>query len=308
MAGRNRPTPISLLALVSAVAFGCAAPFPSLPATTATLPPPAPVTPTAEPSPTLAASLAHYSADGFAIEYPADWMTIAENEFAPADHVFVVLGHGEWQNGCMNNDDVTVCTGTVLTPEPGEVLVSLSSRAMGPADPIYGPPPFESTFTDSGLAVSSSDAGQYTRATVYLPGRRQLEIDVRYGGPPTDGNREEVRRVIDSITYRHSRVPPQMRTWNETPDSDCDATLQGRLGRGAFGLSVMPVDSTFLFASWPAGWTAAIGTDGRAELLDSDGRLVAREWDEISMAGHETRTDEFRVCRSTVTVVRPFPD
>jgi len=64
-----------------------------------------------------------------------------------------------------------------------------------------------------------------------------------------------------------------------------DALIGGTIVRAAAtGLGLRSSDGTLTAVEWPFGSTARI-VDGKVELLDETGAVVAREGDEITVGG-----------------------
>ncbi len=256
---------------------------------------------TAQPS---EGALAHYAGDT-SFDYPAEWRVIAENDIRIGQITYVVVGTGEWRSGC----NLSECTGAdVFVADPGELVAHFSSTYSGPADPVYSTPPLDARQLPSGLAATIEDGAQTTLATVFIPGRRALTVDVRYGGEPSDSRRVAVHRMIDSIAAG-GQSPANIRTAaSSTSSVDCvDRTIQGQLARGDLGgLNIALPAFSWAAVEWPHGWTASMGEDRRVELFDELGEYVAREWDDVEVGGRGD-SNEFVACADAVSVVQPFP-
>ena len=82
-----------------------------------------------------------------------------------------------------------------------------------------------------------------------------------------------------------SSAPFAIRTPAEQPQACMDALIGGTIIRAAAtGLGLRSADGTLTAVEWPFGYTARIA-NGKVELLDETGQVVAREGDDISVGG-----------------------
>lgn len=81
-------------------------------------------------------------------------------------------------------------------------------------------------------------------------------------------------------------LPPfAIRTAAQQPQACMDALLGGKLMRNAMsGLGVTSADGQANVVEWPFRYSARTN-NGRIELLDETGAVVAREGDEITLGG-----------------------
>lgn len=292
------------------LAVACAAPVPSgSPSVAPTSAPPTTTAPTDAPataSATAATELTHFSGGDNEFDYPSDWRVIAESDIRIGQITYVVVGTGDWRSGCSGFDN---CTGEdVFVADPGELVAHFSSFYSGPAHRTFETPPSDALQLPSGLAATVEDGPQRTLATIYIPGRRAMTVDVRYGGAPSDADRAAVHRMIDS-TAAGGQAPANIRTATSSITSaDCvDRTFRGQLARGDLGgLNIAPPGFSWATVLWPHGWTARLGDDNRVELFDGQGAFVAREWDEVEIGGRGDSND-FQACDGAVSVIQPFP-
>ena len=291
------------------VAAACASPLPTLPPESPTESASATVA-TSTATPATTAPLAHWSDSGFAFDYPADWQIVKEGGLNNAiDFTLVVVGTGDWKRGCVSEGGGTSCSDNILLADPGEVIAEFSVRGHGPAAAVFDPPPFDSLRTNSNLPLTVTDDLLTTKATVYVAGRSPLHVNVMYGLNPTDGDREAVHRVLQSVTFTGETSSATLLTWHERDSARCDSSFVGRLGRGNFGgLNLLSPENGAALPHWPDDWSGSIRADGRVDLRDANQTLVAREWDEVSVAGRDDRTGGFRVCGDMVRRVASFPD
>jgi hypothetical protein len=287
---------------------GCASsiqPVLPTPTQTTTITPP----PTPTPSSTAnSLTLVHYSDNGISFDYPSDWPVITQGLFNGADWIPIVLGTGEWDEGC--NADGS-CGQPLFTLDDDEFVVQLSYQHHGPAAFVYQLPPFDALALDGGLVAAIDDGFRSTRAHFYEPGRDGFVLDVRLGGEPAEALRAAIRAVVESFARRPAAGPPQLEYWDS---ASIDAVrcerreIRGRLGRGdVLGLSVLEVDGRPVRVNWPVGWTARVGEASRTELLSEEGAVIAREWDEVVLGGRRPFDSQFNACPEAVTVTREFP-
>ena len=310
MGGRAAGRLASVWLLLCALSSGCASPIPTIrPERTASPPKATATNGTAGPTPTSQLT-AHYGDGDLAFDYPADWPVLEARGLADGlNFTIVALGFGEWEPGCVSVGNSTSCHPNTLSAEPGKLVVEFLVRGHGPAAFIHDPPPFDAPATYSGLPVVFDDQPELTTATVYLPGRSPLMVRAVFGVGIADTNRAAVHHMVETISNAGQAAVQALNTWRQIDDARCQSTFVGRLGRGDFGgLNMVggPEYSTVI-AAWPDRWSASLGSDGRADLKDADGALVAREWDEVTVIGYEDNSQDFRVCEPVV-VSRSFPD
>jgi hypothetical protein len=304
------------LFLATSLLLGCGAPLPSISfapsSAVASRAPASPhTTPRATPSqtPSSATLLTHFSEDGLSFDYPAEWPVIAEREFSGVNWVPIVVGTGEWSNGCESSGSGTVCTGSEFALDPGEVILELSSQIMGPAEAVFDVPSFGARLVDGGLAVDVAEVLNGARAAVHVPGRRGFVLNLKFGGPVTDSDRAIIDGVIGSLEFAGAVSQGSLRNWapGSMGSGGCSrAEIQGRIGRGDLGFNLIDADLAWTQIVWPPGWVARLTDSKRVEVLDNNLVAVAREWDEVALGGRGER-NEFRVCPEAVTVVRAFP-
>lgn len=285
MIGRSRRL-VLLIALVAA----CTSPVPTF-------------TPSAPPATAIA--LAAYEGDDLSFEYPAEWRVIAERDMRIGQYTYVVVGTGDWQSGTQHSTQVNADAWTV---DPGELVAHLSYFYSGPASTVFQTPPFDARVLESGLAATIEDGPRSTLATLFVPGHREITVDVRYGGEPTDLQRSAVHRMIDSMDAMADSDGFNLKTGTPPSGPGCSTTaFQGTLARGDLGgLNLALPDFAWVWVSWPEGWTARVREDRRVELFDRNGAHVAREWDEVDVGGSGD-SNEFQSCPDAVSVIRAFP-
>ena len=174
--------------------------------------------------------------------------------------------------------------GEAAVADAGELVVTVSYFYSGPAMPAYEVPPFDAMTLDSGLAAIS----QVPSATVYVPGHRALDVDMGVGGVPSVDQLAAFDRLIETIDL-DERAPAHLLT-NEfgVDDTPCRITdiVTGRLARGDVGGPTLPLgDGSWITLLWPRNWRARLDDDHRLVVIDDSGQAVAREWDEVELAG-----------------------
>ncbi|HYI21316.1 MAG TPA: hypothetical protein VEX62_01650 [Candidatus Limnocylindrales bacterium] len=294
-------------------------------ACTASLPAPSLLTPSALPSspattspsesvappPTGSASPAiEFYDDGYlSFEYPAEWPIIATRVFNGVAFTPIVLGTGEWDDGCEPFGSNGIhCSGSELIADPGELVAEFWTQGHGPASLVYELPSFESYMIEGGAAVDRSTGPTFTNATVFPPGRLPYEMRVRYGSPMTEAERETIEMIIGSVRFGSDDRQFSLSSWDSTSlgSRACTRTvLRGQIGRGDFP-SLNLGGTAYAALSWPRSWTSRLPEGGRVEILDESGDVVAREWDEVEIGGRGD-ANEFKVCADAVRVVRAFP-
>jgi len=249
------------------------------------------------------------AAHGFSFEYPSSWEVIANEVIAGVDLTWVV-GTGSWEDGCESTGSMTTCSGPVMDAGADEVVMEFSLQFSGPYTPIFDPPPFETTVLPSGAVAVLPVSGAIGGATIYAPGREALRIRTAVGQNSPDSVQTDVRRVINSLTYDPATVVAGDLTWDPSSalGGECERrTIEGRLNNGhSPDLMLLQADYHFTQLIWPVGWTVRANGDGRGEVVDDSGVVLARQWDQVEVGGRG-EDDEFKVCPGAVTVIRSYP-
>jgi hypothetical protein len=261
----------------------------------------------AEPSPS--SELVHYANAHNALEldYPSSWRVIAENDIRIGQYTYVVLGTGDWTSGCTGSAGCDR-PDTFIT-DPGEIVAHLSYFYSGPAFQVFAPPPFEAQPLASGLVARIADGPDRTDATVFIPGAREMTVDVRYGGEPSSSVVADVHAMIASVEAVSEALPNILTQDAREDRPDCaDDVLRGRLARGDLGGPHLAAEGQFGIATlhWPHGWTSRLDESHRARIFDRNGALVAREWDEVELGGRGDN-NEFLICEDAIEVLRAYP-
>ena len=187
------------------------------------------------------------------------------------------------------------------------VAVEIYYFYSGPASFAYGVPPFDAEVLASGLAFAY-DSPDSLSATVFVPGHRELAVDVRWSTSPAADETVMVRDLISSLSYAGEARTIDLAEWIEPTARPCaKSTLVGQLARGDLGglQLVQPGGETWRLG-WPAGWSAGIGDHGRAQIQDLGGNVLAREWDEVELAVRSQMDSTANVCTVGTRLSRAF--
>lgn len=286
---------------VSLAVAACAAPVPPVPTQvlpTQSVPPTTIATGSQAPTP-----LEHvqYQSDNVSFEYPADWRVIAADDPCYEFHrlTYVAIGTGDWISPC---DGGALDGGTAIAA-PGQVVVTISYFFSGPMEFAFDVPPFDAAPLQSGLAAVI----QGSKATVFVPDHRTLDVEATYGESPTELDTSVFEHLVQTIDLQVN--PPDLplaisTSERDLPAEDCvRATFTGRL---AYHGPVLLTPESGVMVRWPQGWRIVSDGSGRLALVDANGDPVARVWDEISVGGRGSEND-FHACPESVGVITPFP-
>jgi hypothetical protein len=254
---------------------------------------------TSTPQTSLPTEIVEYSRADLYFEYPSEWRIAAEGDICLHDATYVAVGTGEWLSGCrdgQSGDDAFVL-------DRGEAIVRIGYFYSGPAMPAYEVPAFGTQRLESGLAASNLGMAAITK--VFVPGHRALQVEARFGDQPREADVQAVRRLIESLDL-DERAPASIITSDvDAPTQDCaQLSMTGRLARGDVdGPTLATGEFNWVSVVWPKGWRSRLEGDGRLAVVDPEGQVRVREWDEVQVGGRGD-INEFVACPDAVNVLR----